>query len=1039
MEGAQINNLPIKYNKVKVYVNRAITFHLSPIIHKFMKENPSLIYQIKSSYNNSFLPLFIDIFTGKQFQISTKNFQFLIDLFQDLQVTKFDFLLDKMQNQILNTIDLSSEFQNLTLFYNLVQNLNDINFLDTVSKCEKLINIKIDISSVANVLFNFFISRPENIDLYLNFTLNFKNILIKNLKTQLRLLLSTSSSCDVIYIAAKFIEYQIIDSKEILFILKVNQNEFNLNLLSFILSPRKHNFRLKNQNDLKTLCLKGESQNQLLKIIREDNLSEFQLLASGPNFDINNTNFFTYKELYFEKIRMLHKKNITCIEIAALFGSLQIFKFLLMSNAYITDRLTKFAVAGGNSEIVHLCDQKNLNFSQCLKYALKYGHDELFDWLIDSKRCQLFTEDTINANDRISAFLVNSFFTVLPSPNIFQSILRRFYNDEILSIFVASVHRGFYTYFSIIANIINCLSTDNSFAHCNLYSAALKSGSSETYRLIRSNKELRYFMNSISLKKNVNYSYNFYTTENNLYNLHIYNMNNELKNDNNDDDEDDKMKNLPVYLAPEIDNIDLIKEKERDDDIKHSDNDNDNDNIISYDPNNNNNDINNDNSYEDTTMQNDINNNDNDNNNNNTNNYNNSNDMNSNENQDTNNNNEDHFNVNNYFDILNNFEEEEEEEEIGIEEEEFGIPENNITINDYTDLHIACFAGNAEAVDDIIYENFDKNLNKLVNSYIVNPPHNIRLPDHRYNCTPLHAACMSESVDSVLLLLATNECNLDALADKNMTPLHSAVLRDSVEIFQMIYNFPGIEKKPLMYHQKLPFHLAAKSGSLNVLKFIAEKTDNFDVNEKAAQGMTALHYACKYNQKEIVSYLLKIPTCDINSKTDEDLLTAFHFACKYCDIEIIKLLAERKDLKINERNINDEPPLLFAIRSKFVEAVSFLINLEGIDLSAPKLMLEACYTPEQLMEESTDLINAELVKILLTKKEINVNCREKDTKMTPLHFAALNNHFETVKALLNSEKIIPNPHDILFWEFFIISHILIFNRFRFLIFMVDPA
>jgi ankyrin repeat protein len=77
----------------------------------------------------------------------------------------------------------------------------------------------------------------------------------------------------------------------------------------------------------------------------------------------------------------------TLIQTAALFGSVNCFRWLLSngSDIYASDKgfmtLAQAAVAGGNLEIVRICQQYQLDFSSTAEVAIKYHRDELFDWL----------------------------------------------------------------------------------------------------------------------------------------------------------------------------------------------------------------------------------------------------------------------------------------------------------------------------------------------------------------------------------------------------------------------------------------------------------------------------------------------------------------------------------------------------------------------------------------------------------------------------------------------------------------------------------
>ena len=75
------------------------------------------------------------------------------------------------------------------------------------------------------------------------------------------------------------------------------------------------------------------------------------------------------------------KGKVTQLDAAALFGSIKCFKYLMMNQDNITDDTCVFAVAGGNSEIIHICEQKGLKFEKCLRCASTYHRFEIYDWL----------------------------------------------------------------------------------------------------------------------------------------------------------------------------------------------------------------------------------------------------------------------------------------------------------------------------------------------------------------------------------------------------------------------------------------------------------------------------------------------------------------------------------------------------------------------------------------------------------------------------------------------------------------------------------
>jgi ankyrin repeat protein len=79
---------------------------------------------------------------------------------------------------------------------------------------------------------------------------------------------------------------------------------------------------------------------------------------------------------------------------------------------------------------------------------------------------------------------------------------------------------------------------------------------------------------------------------------------------------------------------------------------------------------------------------------------------------------------------------------------------------------------------------------------------------------------------------------------------------------------------------------AIKKGDIDTaIKLIAECV-NLDI--KSNHGWTALHYACRFNQKQIVTMLLE-KGINVNAQNKYDN-TALHTACWYGHNEIVTLL-----------------------------------------------------------------------------------------------------------------------------------------------------
>ena len=88
-------------------------------------------------------------------------------------------------------------------------------------------------------------------------------------------------------------------------------------------------------------------EGSIASTIANNDMDAFQYLLARPFSDINAKVF----------------GGLTLIEYAALLGNQKIFKYLIMNNANLTDRLMALALIGGNCEIIHICEQQHCSLS----------------------------------------------------------------------------------------------------------------------------------------------------------------------------------------------------------------------------------------------------------------------------------------------------------------------------------------------------------------------------------------------------------------------------------------------------------------------------------------------------------------------------------------------------------------------------------------------------------------------------------------------------------------------------------------------------
>lgn len=152
-----------------------------------------------------------------------------------------------------------------------------------------------------------------------------------------------------------------------------------------------------------------DSGNDLLRIIREDDIKAFRSFSAHPEFEINDS---IRLDLFTPYDYLLSSPPY--ISFAAFFGAVNIFKFLLAKGADLdkTDQfyhgLAQFAVIGGNLEIIRLLEQANVSFDGTFQVSAGFSRYEIFDWLhatrfpdinhFDPKRKTVINQATMQNN-----------------------------------------------------------------------------------------------------------------------------------------------------------------------------------------------------------------------------------------------------------------------------------------------------------------------------------------------------------------------------------------------------------------------------------------------------------------------------------------------------------------------------------------------------------------------------------------------------------------------------------------------------------------
>ena len=113
-----------------------------------------------------------------------------------------------------------------------------------------------------------------------------------------------------------------------------------------------------------------------------DKVVQFSLI---PSFD---------KETY-----SADKRRVSLISLAAFYGSIKVFRYLMINDHQITKETTECAIKGGNEDILELMMNKEISFAGMLNIAIHFHRHDIAQWIISN-----FGFEQVHLTECISSF-----------------------------------------------------------------------------------------------------------------------------------------------------------------------------------------------------------------------------------------------------------------------------------------------------------------------------------------------------------------------------------------------------------------------------------------------------------------------------------------------------------------------------------------------------------------------------------------------------------------------------------------------------------
>ena len=307
--------------------------------------------------------------------------------------------MKEIQKHILDYIGNSeatdSDFDKLIFF------LNDVNICENTLKFKETFLIIGNIASF-HQRSSSFLNKIEKICLY------FKDYIVRS------------------YLMLEFMF--LFDKRMILFLFEQKFFSFTESFAYLLNSVKYENFFLieimetiskESTNEEKYMSFKqkrekGENPHYICQLIREDLIDEFVVYVNKTNYNLNSK----IESSIFETNTFLLNEGTTLIDYAAFFGSIQIFRFLLLNGVKIDETLWQYAVHSNNPELIHILEynqvEYSLKYSNPLNESIKCFHNDFAHYFLDNKDFKI--ED-----DKIS-FYHNYEFLRFDSYNDYQEL-----------------------------------------------------------------------------------------------------------------------------------------------------------------------------------------------------------------------------------------------------------------------------------------------------------------------------------------------------------------------------------------------------------------------------------------------------------------------------------------------------------------------------------------------------------------------------------------------------------------------------------------
>ena len=254
-------------------------------------------------------------------------------------------------------------------------------------------------------------------------------------------------------------------------------------------------------------------------------------------------------------------------------------------------------------------------------------------------------------------------------------------------------------------------------------------------------------------------------------------------------------------------------------------------------------------------------------------------------------------------------------------------------------------------------------------------------------------------------LLIDSGIDLEMKNTNGWTPLHFASSCGKIEMVQLLIKImPAFDATTKTNKGWTIFHLAAENSDPQVVKLILDIFKFEDIRD--AFKWTMLHHAVAYGQKETIEFLIDSRhKIGINiEKRANNGNTILHFACQYRHIEIVDLVQKALEeinspIDFDTRNQSQNTPLHLACLNKTSDVAIHLLK------RFPDKINALGWNDRHVLHNACAFGHLDLLKYICQNPEFDIDFNVVDQRgYTPFHLACYYGQFEIVKFLLENSN-----------------------------------